>query len=360
MKSNQAPRKKVSAVVACYNELGNIPAMYERLTATLSALPYEYELIFVENGSKDDSLALLHELSERDTHVHVLVLSRNFGSQAAFSSGLDYASGDCAVLLDGDLQDPPEVIPAFVARWEEGFDVAYGERIKRAAPPLLRMGYRAFYRLFSRLSYLSIPVDAGDFGLMDRRVTDVLNAMPERDRFLRGLRAWAGFRQCGVPYQRAARHSGKSTNSIAALFRWAFSGLVSFSYAPLEFISLLAIGVIALTGVALLVYLVLFFVTPAAPRGFETILIAVLFLGAIQLLCLSIVGTYVAKIFEEVKQRPKYLVDRVVHRSPVGSTGANGAAIVPTDRAPRPVRPNGQFHRPRAALRSARPSGQER
>lgn len=317
-------RRKISVVAACYNEQGNLEPLYDRLTATMRTLPDDYELIFVENGSTDGSRALLEGLAQKDSHVHVLVLSRNFGSQAAFSSGLDHASGDCAVLMDGDLQDPPEVIPEFVARWQDGFDVVYGERVRRSASLPLQVAYKLFYRLFDRVSYIHMPLDAGDFGLIDRRVIDVLNAMPERDRFLRGLRAWAGFRQCGVAYHRAARHSGRSTNSLRALLRWAFSGIVSFSYAPLELISMLAALVIALTSVALVVYLILFFVAPGAPRGFETILIAVLFLGAVQLLCLGIIGTYLAKIFEEVKGRPKYIVDRVI-RNQGAETGARQA-----------------------------------
>jgi dolichol-phosphate mannosyltransferase len=316
-------RIKVSAIVACYNELGNIAPMYRRLINVLSDLAYDYEIIFVENGSHDASRALLETLADSDPHVHVVVLSRNFGSQAAFSSGLDYATGDCAVLLDGDLQDPPEIVPSLLAKWEEGYEVVYGERATRRASPPLRLAYKAFYRLFSRLSYLKIPVDAGDFGVMDRRVIDVLKAMPERDRFLRGLRAWAGFKQCGVTYHREARHSGRTTNSIWGLFRWAFTGLISFSFAPLELISLLCIFVIGLTGVALVVYMVLFFVTPGSPRGFQTLLVAVLFLGAVQLLSLSIIGAYVAKIFEEVKGRPRYVIDKVMHRSRPAVNGAD-------------------------------------
>ena len=310
---------KVSAIVACYNELGNIALMHRRLTAALAPLPYDYEILFIENGSHDASRALLETLADSDPHVRVVVLSRNFGSQAAFSCGLDHATGDCAVLLDGDLQDPPELIPSMLAKWEQGYEVVYGERVQRRASPPLRLAYKAFYRLFSRLSYLRIPVDAGDFGVIDRRVIGVMQAMPERDRFLRGLRAWAGFRQCGVAYHRDARHSGRTTNSLWGLFRWAFTGLVSFSFAPLELISLLCILVIGLTGIALVVYMVLFFVTPGSPRGFQTILVAVLFLGAVQLLSLSIIGTYVAKIFEEVKGRPLYVVDRILHRERRGA-----------------------------------------
>ena len=318
-------RMTVSAIVACYNEVGSIALMHRRLSAVLSELAYDYELIFVENGSRDASRALLETLADADPHVHVIVLSRNFGSQAAFSSGLDYATGDCAVLLDGDLQDPPEVVPSLLAKWEEGYEVVYGERATRRASLPLRLAYKAFYRLFSRLSYLNIPVDAGDFGVMDRRVIDVVNAMPERDRFLRGLRAWAGFKQCGVTYHRDARHAGRTTNSVLGLFRWAFTGIISFSFAPLELISLLCIFVIGLTGIALVVYMTLFFVTPGSPRGFQTLLVAVLFLGAVQLLALSIIGTYVAKIFEEVKGRPRYVVDKVLHRSRAATNGGREA-----------------------------------
>jgi dolichol-phosphate mannosyltransferase len=319
MERTTTTRKKISAVIACYNELGSIPEMHARLTAALSALPYDYELIFVENGSQDDSRAVLSQLAERDSHVVVVVLSRNFGSQAAFSSGLEHATGDCAVLLDGDLQDPPEVIPELVAKWAEGYAVVYGERVKRKASWPLRIAYKAFYRIFSRLSYLTIPVDAGDFGLIDRRVIEVINSMPEVDRFLRGLRAWAGFRQCCVAYHRAERHAGKSTNSIVGLFSWAVRGLVSFSFAPLQLISLVAVCVIALTGVGMVIYMVLAFVTPPAPRGFETVLISVLFLGAVQLLCLSIIGAYLGQIFQEVKRRPKYVVDCVIHHATAGA-----------------------------------------
>jgi len=317
-------RPMVSAVIACYNEAGNVREMHRRLTAVLAGLPVRYELLFVENGSTDATSSLLNELAGVDPHVKVIVLSRNFGSQSAFSCGLEYARGDCAVLLDGDLQDPPELLPQLIERWQSGYDVVYGERAQRDAPWFLRLGYKAFYRLFSRMSYVHMPVDAGDFGLIDRRVIDVLNAMPENRRFLRGLRAWAGFRQCGVPYRRAARYSGRSSNSLFALFRWASDGIVSFSYAPLQLISLLAAVVIVLTGIALLVYLIVYFVRPGAPSGFETILVAVLFLGSVQLLCLSILGMYVARIFEEVKRRPRYLVDRVVGGEVTGERGKGG------------------------------------
>ncbi len=303
----------VSVVIPCYNEQGNVLPMYERLSAALRQVTPSYEVIFVNNGSYDHSPELFEELASRDQRVSVLTLSRNFGSQGAYTAGFAYASGDCVVGLDGDIQDPPELIPALVARWLEGYDVVYGIRARRKGSLPRRIGYKVFYRLLRRLSYVDIPVDASDFGLMDRRVVNVLNEMPERSRLIRGLRAFAGFSQTGVPYERAERHSGFTTNSFLGLFRWASLGIVSFSFAPLDLISYLAGGVVALMGVAIVVYMTLFFLQPGAPRGFQTLLMAVLFLGAVQLLCLSIIGTYLGKVFEEVKARPRYLVHDVLN-----------------------------------------------
>lgn len=303
----------VSVVIPCYNELGNILPMYERLTAALRQVTPSYELIFVNNGSYDQSPELFEELASRDQRVSVLNLSRNFGSQGAYTAGFAYATGDCVVGLDGDIQDPPELIPTLVARWLEGYDVVYGIRARRKGSLPRRIGYKLFYRMLRRFSYVDIPVDASDFGLMDRRVVNVLNEMPERSRLIRGLRAFAGFSQTGVSYERAERHSGLTTNSFLGLFRWASLGIVSFSFAPLDLISYLAGGVVTLTGVAIVVYMALFFLQPGAPRGFQTLLMAVLFLGAVQLLCLSIIGTYLGKVFEEVKARPRYLVHDILN-----------------------------------------------
>lgn len=303
--------KRISAVIPCYNEEGNIVAMYERLSAVLSQITSAYEIIFVNNGSYDGSVRVFDALAASDWHVSVVTLSRNFGSQAAYTTGMEHALGDCAILLDGDLQDPPELIPTLVRRWLDGAQVVYGERVRRKGSLPRRIGYKLFYRLFRRLSYIDIPVDAGDFGLIDRAALDVINAMPERDRFIRGLRAWAGFNQVGVPYVRQERHAGRTTNSFIDLFRWAGRGLVSFSYAPLELISYLAASMVVLTGLALLVYMGLYFIFPNTPRGFQTIIVIVLFLGAAQLLCLSIIGVYLGKVFEEVKARPRYVVQRV-------------------------------------------------
>ncbi|HEV3230897.1 MAG TPA: glycosyltransferase family 2 protein [Candidatus Dormibacteraeota bacterium] len=320
--------RTVSVVIPCFNEAENIPNAHRRVGDVLRQVAARYEIVFVDNGSTDSSARLLAEIAAGDDHVSVLSLSRNFGAQAAYSAGLDYASGDCAIIVDGDLQDPPELIPQMIARWQEGYEVVYGRRTRRRAGIFVRAASSVFYRLFRNLAYVEMPVDAGEFGLMDRRVLDVLSAMPERNRFIRGLRAWAGFRQTGVPYVRDPRTAGQSSNSITDLFRWATTGLVSFSYAPLEWISALAIFVTGMSAVAAVVYVGLYFAYPNASRGFSTLVVLVLFLGGIQLLCLSIIGSYLAKIFEEIKARPKYIVDRVTndHRDPSTEAALHRAA----------------------------------
>jgi len=315
--------RSISVVVPCFNEQENIKALHERTAAVMSQTTGDWELVFVDNGSGDDSARVLGEVAAQDSHVAVLSLSRNFGSQAAYSSGIEYARGEAVVCMDGDLQDPPEVIPELVSRWLEGYEVVYGDRVRREAGLGMRIANKAFYRLLRRFSYIDIPLDAGDFGLLDRRVVDIMNAMPERNRLIRGLRAWVGFRQIGVPYTRDARHAGRSSNSLLDLFRWASTGLVSYSYAPLELISLLAGVVMVLAGIAIFVYTVLYFLRPGVPQGFQTLLVAVLFLGAVQLLCLSIISEYIAKIFEEVKGRPKYIVRSVTNSH--GSKRGTGA-----------------------------------
>jgi glycosyltransferase involved in cell wall biosynthesis len=315
--------RSISIVVPCYNEQENIRSLHERTAAVMADVTSDWELVFVDNGSRDASGQTFAELAAQDPHVTVLSLSRNFGSQAAYSSGIEFAHGNAVVCMDGDLQDPPEVIPQLVTRWLEGYEVVYGDRVRRKAGFAMRFAYKAFYRLLRRFSYIEIPLDAGDFALLDRRVADIMNAMPERNRLIRGLRAWVGFKQIGVPYTRDARHAGRSSNSFVDLFRWASTGLVSYSYAPLELISLLAGVVMVLAAFAIVFYTVLYFLKPNVPQGFQTLLVAILFLGAVQLLCLSIISEYIAKIFEEVKGRPKYIVRTVTHESLVSVPGAD-------------------------------------
>jgi glycosyltransferase involved in cell wall biosynthesis len=306
---------KVSAVIACYRDAPAIPQMHERLTETFKRLGVAYEIVFVNDASPDNAREVLAELAERDPNVVVVNHTRNFGSQSAFTSGMEIATGDAVVLLDGDLQDPPELIEKFYARWREGYDVVYGVREQRVTTLPMQLAYKLFYRVFRSLSYVSMPVDAGDFSLLDRRVVHALNALPESNRFLRGLRAWVGFRQVGVPYVRPARPFGETTNSLRRNVGWARKAIVSFSYAPLNLIAWLALITVALSIVAAAVQIVLRLIDPhLAPRGITTLLLVVLFLGGIQLICLSIVGSYLAHIYDEVKRRPAYIVESVLNR----------------------------------------------
>lgn len=308
---------KLSAIIACYRDAPAVPIMHERLAAVFNKIGVDYEIIFVNDGSPDNAREVLTELAARDSHVVVINHARAFGSQNAFTSGMKIATGDAVILLDGDLQDPPELIEAFYGKWREGFDVVYGERVKRETTPFLRVAYKAFYRVFRRMSYVPIPLDAGDFSLIDRRVVDALNSLPENNRFVRGLRAWVGFRQIGVPYVRPERMFGRTTNSIWKNLGWARKAIFSFSYVPLEIITWLALGTVSLSVVAIILQIALRLLFPAiAPSGFTTVIVLILFLGGIQLLCLSIIGSYLSHIYDEVKRRPPYIVESVLN-SPV-------------------------------------------
>jgi glycosyltransferase involved in cell wall biosynthesis len=305
---------KLSAVIACYRDAPAVPIMYERLHKMFGEIGADYEIIFVNDGSPDNAREVLTELASRDSNVVVVNHTRAFGSQSAFTSGMQIATGDAVVLLDGDLQDPPEVIPQFVEQWQEGFDIVYGVRVERETTVFMRRAYKLFYRLFRRLSYLSIPLDAGDFGLLDRRVVDALNGLPESHRFIRGLRAWVGYRQVGVPYVRPERMFGRTTNSLIKNLGWARRAIVSFSYVPLDLIAWLAFATVGVSFIALVAQLVLHFADPGlAPKGFTTLIVGMLFIGGIQLLCLAIIGSYVAHIYEESKHRPPFLVESVLN-----------------------------------------------
>lgn len=303
--------KKISAVIACFKDEQAIPYLYKRLTETFRKIKVDYEIIFVNDGSPDNTEQVLIEIVMEDDHVVAINHSRNFGSQMAFTSGMDIASGDAVVLLDGDLQDPPEIIEEFYKKWVEGFDVVYGVRFKREAPLFMQIAYKIFYRIFHKFSYIKIPLDAGDFSLMDRKVVDVLKQITERDRFLRGLRAWVGFKQIGVPYIRPERMFGKTTNNLWKYFNWATKGILSFTYFPLELMTLISLFTFVVALIGIVVQIILKFIRPETPQGATTILVVILFIGAIQLLGISILGQYIGKIFEEVKQRPKYVVKSI-------------------------------------------------
>lgn len=303
----------VTAVIACYKDNQAIPIMYERLTATFTRMKVDYEIIFVNDNSPDDSEEVIRGLSRNDKRVLGISHSRNFGSQAAFRSGMEISTKNACVLLDGDLQDPPELIEQFVEKWREGFEVVYGRRVKREAPLFMRFAYKLFYRMFDYFSYLSIPHDAGDFSLMDKKVVKCLLQFPERDLFLRGVRAFVGFRQTGVDYVRPERMFGRTTNSLLKNIGWAKKGILSFSNTPLNILS--AFGSLlfvfsVLLGLAQIIARLLF--PDLAPKGITTLLLGVLFFGSVNLFALGVVGEYIAKIFEEVKQRPLFIRRSIV------------------------------------------------
>ncbi len=305
--------RKISAIIACYKDGQAIPFMAERLQKTFEKIGCDYEIIFVNDGSPDDSQDVLEALAKTNPKIKAITHSRNFGSQAAFTSGMKRATGDGCVLLDGDLQDPPEIIADFYPKWIEGWDVVYGVRTKREMPFLWELMYKGFYRIFQKISYIRVPVDAGDFSLIDRKVMNAMDQLPERDRFMRGLRAWAGFRQTGIPYLRPERMFGRSTNNLLSNFRWAKKGLFSFSYIPLEFISMAALIVSAGAVIAVIVQIVERIIDPKIPQGISTIIVVCLFLGAVQLFSLSFLAEYMAKIFEEVKGRPLFVVAKTLN-----------------------------------------------
>jgi dolichol-phosphate mannosyltransferase len=318
---------KLSAVIACYRDAPAVPIMYQRLVKMFAEIGSEYEIIFVNDGSPDDAREVLAALAATDPNLVVINHARAFGSQNAFTSGMRLSSGDAVILMDGDLQDPPELIPEFVARWREGYDVVYGERVNREAPRVMRMAYKGFYRVFKRLSYVDIPLDAGDFSLIDRRVVDAMNALPENHRFLRGLRAWVGYKQLGVPYVRPERMFGRSTNSLRKNLGWARRAIVAFSYAPLDLITGIALAVVGISGIGLVAELIVRVLDPrSAPKGFTTVIAIILFIGGVQLLCLSIIGSYMAHMYEEVKRRPSAVVESIIN-PPQSAEIPAGAAV---------------------------------
>lgn len=302
------PPPVVSVVVPLFNEEESIEELHTELDRVLCSLAVPYEILFVNDGSRDATGALIDELHVRDSHVAVLHLSRNFGHQAAISAGIDHAGGQAVVVMDGDLQDPPDVLPAFVQKWREGYEVVYAVRRHRKEGPIKRLGYYSFYRILSSISDLDIPLDSGDFCLMDRRVVDVLKHLPERMRFIRGLRSFAGFRQTGLEYDRGARIAGRPKYTTRALMALAVDGLVSFSSYPLRLATHLGLTTIFVTLILLVWVFVDAFKNHTAPQGWASTIVVVLFMGSVTLVSLGIIGEYVRLIFLEVKQRPTYIV----------------------------------------------------
>lgn len=298
----------LSVVIPVYNEEQTLPELYRRLTGVLEPLG-EHELVLVDDGSADSSWLIMNELAQTDASVRPLRLSRNFGHQAAITAGLDASRGDAVVILDGDLQDPPELIPELVARWRDGYDVVYAVRDTRAGEPRWRLAaISVFYKLLRRFSGDDIPENVGDFRLLSRRVVEALSSMPERTRFLRGMTSWVGFPQTGVGYHREERYAGESKYPLRKLLRLALDGITSFSAVPMQLVAWLGFVLVGfcVAVLAWTIYTRLF--TDQAPQGWTSLLAVVLLLGGVQLLSLGIIGQYIARIFEETKQRPLYFV----------------------------------------------------
>lgn len=311
-------KNSISAVIACYKDNQAIPIMHQRLTDVFTRLGLDYEIIFVNDCSPDDTTEIIREISARDPHIIGITHSRNFGSQAAFRSGMELASKEAVVLLDGDLQDPPELTEKFVDEWRKGADVVYGRRVQREMSRPLEACYKLFYRIFAKLSEVSIPKDAGDFSLIDRTVVYWLLQCRERDFFLRGLRAFVGFKQVGVDYVRPERMFGVSTNNWIRNIGWAKKGIFSFTRIPLHLMT--AFGAISTIGtVCLAIWAIgsrLFF-PESTPKGITFMVLLILFFGSTTLLCLGLLGEYLGKIFEESKARPAVIRKELILRGTV-------------------------------------------
>ena len=303
---------ELSIVIPVYNEEENIQELWKRLEAEMSRLPGKTEVIFVDDRSRDRSMELLAELAARDRRVKVVALSRNFGHQRALTAGLDFANGDAVVLMDGDLQDDPAALSHFVAKWREGFQVVYAIREKRKESFFKRAAFKMFYRLQSAVSGINVPVDAGIFSLLDRKVVEQLRRMPERNRYISGLRAYAGFRQTGIAVERGPRYRGKPRVRIRDLFRLAFDGIFGFSTVPLKLATWLGLVCAATSFVIGTVGLYYKLVLHRPFLSWAYGLTTTFFLGGVQLLALGIIGEYIGRIYEEVKGRPNYIVDRVI------------------------------------------------
>lgn len=304
---------KYSIVVPIYNEEKNILELYRRIQAVIEQLDGAIELIFVNDGSRDRSLQMIRDLHQKDSRVSYLSLARNFGHQIAVTAGLNFVRGQVIIILDADLQDPPELIPDMIEKWRQGYQVVYAQRTQRRKEGWFkRFTAYLFYRLLQRLADVEIPIDTGDFCLMDRQVLDVLNSMPERNRYIRGLRAWAGFQQTFVRFEREPRFAGEAKYTFGKSWALALNGLVSFSKVPLRLSTYVGLlSALVAIFMALLVLYWRIFVSNSPLTNFTIILVAIFFLGAVQLVSIGILGEYVGRIYEEVKGRPLYTLAEV-------------------------------------------------
>jgi polyisoprenyl-phosphate glycosyltransferase len=316
-------QKSVAVVIPCYNEEGNLRETHRRVSQAVARAGLGYEIVYVDDGSYDSTPEMLRELQREDPHVRVVYLSRNFGHQFAVTAGLAHARGDAVAIMDADLQDPPEVVLEMIRLWDQGYDVVYGVRTDREGETLFKLiTARVFYRLIRWLSDTEMPLDTGDFRLLDRKVVDAIVAMPERDRFVRGMVSWAGFRQIGVPYRRAPRFAGETKYPLPKMVRFALDGILSFSVKPLRLSTLMGFTSAGLALAAIVYALAIRLFTQRWVTGWTALIIAILFLGGAQLISLGIIGEYVGRLYGEAKRRPLYLVretlgiDTAMHEFP--------------------------------------------
>lgn len=301
-----------SIVIPAYNEEGNIDELHRRLSSVFETHGKSYEIIVVNDGSIDATLHKLKLLQKKDKHLKVVNLSRNFGQQAAIAAGLETSSGGVIVTLDADLQDPPELLPGFFAKIDEGFEVVYGISIKRNDPWFRKLLFEAYYQTMDRFSPVKFPRNVGIFAVMTRNVVEVLLSMQERNRFIPGQRSWVGFKQVGVPYEKPKRFSGKEAQNLSKLFRMGFDSLFSFSYVPLRIATYLGLIVSFFAFLAILQVLYQKLVAGTAILGWASPLIATLFIGGVQLMILGIIGEYLGRIYDEVKRRPYYVISEKI------------------------------------------------
>lgn len=319
----------LSVAIPLHNEESVLPELLARVQGVLEGLPgSSHEIVFVDDGSTDRTFEMLCAAAQADPRIIAISLSRNFGHQAAITAALDHVSGDAVVVMDGDLQDVPEIIPQFVAKFAEGYDVVYAQRVRRKEPLALRICYFVFYRMMARLSDIHLPLDSGDFGLMSQRVVNQVRRMPEHHRYLRGMRSWVGFRQIGIPVERAARHSGKSKYSALRLMKLAADGIFAFSIVPIRAAALVGALVMFASCFYLAYALYVKIVLHQSPQGFTALLVAVTFLSGIMLFFIGIIGEYVGRIYEETKARPQYVIGKMVGRDATSRNSDQKRAVM--------------------------------
>lgn len=299
----------ISVVIPVFNEESNLPVLYERLVNSVTSISNDYELIFVNDGSKDNSLNIIKELSLKNPQVKYIDFSKNFGHQLAVFAGLENAKGDTIVIIDADLQDPPELIKELYSKMKEGYDVVYAQREQRVGESWHKlMTAKLFYRFINRLSEVSIPLDTGDFRIISKKINDIIVSMPERNKFLRGQIAWAGFNQTFVSYNREERYAGKTNYSYSKMFSFAFDGITAFSNLPLRLATYLGFAVSLISFFFILYTLYQKYFKHDVVQGWSSLMVSILFIGGVQLICLGIIGEYLGRIMDNVKQRPLYIV----------------------------------------------------